>query len=96
MLFTKNRRCESCNTTVSRNAGAFIDFVLSVRYTCRNCGKKLVVNIPSMVVLTLVSVSSSLFISILFDIHLAFPLILFALVTGAISFLYCPLRVDER
>jgi hypothetical protein len=89
-------RCENCSTPVSHNSAGFIKFVLTGRYACSNCGKKLVVSLPSMVVLSLVSVLSSIFISILFDIHLAFPLVLFALVTGVIGFLYCPLRVDER
>ena len=72
--------------------GKFTKFVLTDRYSCRNCWRKLVVNMPSMVFLTLVSVSSSLFIRILFDILLAFPLVLFALVTGVIGFFILPVE----
>lgn len=96
MIFVRRNKCGCCGAPIKHGFKKMIRFIFTYKYLCAECGEKLVLSLPSIVVLTLFSFSSALMISVYFNIELFFSLIPFIFISGSIGFYFCPFKVDPR
>lgn len=96
MIFTRRNSCPKCGSPIRHDFLSLVRFTLTFRYKCLTCNEKLVLGLPSMVVLTVTGFSLALFASITFQVSLVLPLIFVVIIIGFIGFKYCPFRMDSR
>ena len=96
MKFANRERCVNCGKPIVRDATGFLKFVLTYRYDCKFCGTKLVLNMPTMAVLTLIGLSLSVFSSLVFEINVLVPLSICALISAFVGFWFSPFSKDKR